>query len=51
MQRETAFSRTREEVLSNLDSLIMRKLSDAVFSEKLAKVYNYGNENSENKFM
>ncbi|MGG3889906.1 hypothetical protein [Metabacillus fastidiosus] len=51
MQRKTAFGRTREEALSNLDSLMMRKHPDTVFFKKLAKVDNYGNENKENKFI
>ena len=50
MQRETAFGRTREEALSNLDKQMMRKHPDAIYSRDSAKVYEYGNENSEYKF-
>lgn len=50
-QRECAFGRTEEEALSKLDAIMIRKHPDEPFSRQFAKVYPYGNENSEFKFI
>lgn len=51
MQKETALGRTEYEALSNLDAIMMRKHPDEPFARQFAKVYPYGDENSEFKFI
>jgi hypothetical protein len=50
-QKETAFGRTREEALSNLDAIMMRKHPDEPYTRDMAEVFEYGDKKSEFKFI
>jgi hypothetical protein len=50
-KRNSIFGRTREEALSNLDAIMMRKHPDEPYTRDMAEVFEYGDEKSEFKFI
>ncbi|WP_174614712.1 hypothetical protein [Virgibacillus ihumii] len=51
MQKETTFGRTKEEALSRMGDLMIRKHPDAIYSRSEVEVSEYGNEESEDKYV
>ncbi|PEA24515.1 hypothetical protein COK09_25560, partial [Bacillus cereus] len=51
LYKETALGRTEEEAKSNLSRKMLYDQPDEAFNSILVKVYPYGNEDSEYKFI
>ncbi|URM16686.1 MULTISPECIES: hypothetical protein [Bacillus subtilis group] len=51
MELVYAYGRTKEEALSNLRKKMMYEYPDEIFSTDFAKVSEYGNEESESKYI